>query len=245
MAALGGASCIARHARLGLLAPAIRGRVSVKSRSICKIRGFFCSNSSSEVAPAPAPTESAAPVVESGARAAESEGNGVDALDIRVGRIVKAWKHPEADSLYVEEVDMAEESGPRTICSGLVNYVPEDELQGKLVAVLANLKPRNMKGVKSNGMLLAASDKAHENVELVIPPEGSVPGERIWFGSEDQKSSQAPAATPNQLQKKKLWEALQPKLTTGEDLVVYFEGQPMRTSAGVVTSRSLIGANVS
>lgn len=51
-----------------------------------------------------------------------------DALDIRVGRILKAWRHPEADSLYVEEVDVGEEE-PRTICSGLVKYIPLDHLQ--------------------------------------------------------------------------------------------------------------------
>ena len=53
----------------------------------------------------------------------------VEALDIRVGKILKAWKHPEADSLYVEEVDVGEAEGPRTICSGLVKYIPEEELQ--------------------------------------------------------------------------------------------------------------------
>ncbi|XP_020692244.1 aminoacyl tRNA synthase complex-interacting multifunctional protein 1-like [Dendrobium catenatum] len=51
-----------------------------------------------------------------------------DVLDIRVGRIIRAWRHPEADSLYVEEVDVGE-AEPRTICSGLVNYVPLDHLQ--------------------------------------------------------------------------------------------------------------------
>lgn len=49
-------------------------------------------------------------------------------LDIRVGRILKAWRHEEADSLYVEEVDIGE-ADPRIICSGLVNYIPLDLLQ--------------------------------------------------------------------------------------------------------------------
>lgn len=119
-------------------------------------------------------------------------------LDIRVGRIIKAWRHAEADSLYVEEVDVGE-AGPRIICSGLVKYIPIDFLQDRKVIVLANLKPRNMRGVKSNGMLLAASDAAHENVELLEPPEGSLPGERIWFGSEEDKENQSAPATPNQV----------------------------------------------
>ena len=56
-----------------------------------------------------------------------------------------------------------------------------------------------MRGVKSNGMLLAASDAKHENVELLTPPAGSVPGERVWFGSVDDQASQGEAVTPNQV----------------------------------------------
>nr|XP_027186035.1 tRNA-aminoacylation cofactor arc1-like [Cicer arietinum] len=72
-------------------------------------------------------------------------------------------------------------------------------MQGKKVIVLSNLKPRNMHGVKSSGMLMAASDSKHENVELLFPPEEANPGERIWFGSEDEKDNQPAAAAPNQL----------------------------------------------
>ncbi|CDP19081.1 unnamed protein product [Coffea canephora] len=120
-----------------------------------------------------------------------------NSLDIRVGKILKAWRHQEADSLYVEEVDVGEPE-PRIICSGLVKYLPLHHLQGINVVVLANLKPRNMRGVKSSGMLMAASDASHENVELLVPPEGSVPGQRIWFGSVDEKESLPDAASPNQ-----------------------------------------------
>lgn len=72
-------------------------------------------------------------------------------------------------------------------------------MQDRKVVVLANLKPRNMRGVKSCGMLMAASDASHENVELLVPPEGSLTGERIWFGSENEKESQPAAAAPNQV----------------------------------------------
>lgn len=65
--------------------------------------------------------------------------------------------------------------------------------------VLANLKPRNMRGVKSNGMLLAASNAEHTTVQLLCPPEGAAPGERVWFGAEADQSEQAAAATPNQV----------------------------------------------
>ena len=46
---------------------------------------------------------------------------------------------------------------------------------------------------------MAASDSLHDNVELLLPPEDSIPGERIWFGSEDDKEKQPDAATANQV----------------------------------------------
>lgn len=171
-------------------------------------------------------------------------GEAAGALDIRVGQVLKAWRHEEADTLYVEEVDVGEPE-PRIICSGLVKYVPLQELQGRNVVVLANLKPRNMRGVKSNGMLLAASDASHENIELLLPPEGSIPGERIWFGSEEEKENQPPPVTPNQVQKKKIWESVQPHLKTDASCNAVLGDRFMRTSLGVVVCKSLKNANVS
>lgn len=166
-------------------------------------------------------------------------------LDIRVGRIIKAWRHEEADSLYVEQVDVGE-AEPRIICSGLVKYIPLDHLQHRDVVVLANLKPRNMRGVKSNGMLMAASDASHENVELLHPPDGSIPGDRIWFGSPDDQTNLPDPASPNQIQKKKIWESVQPHLKTDDSCMAILGGEHfMRTSAGVVASKSLNNANIS
>ncbi|KAM7524408.1 hypothetical protein LguiA_014310 [Lonicera macranthoides] len=166
-------------------------------------------------------------------------------LEIKVGKIIKAWRHEEADSLYVEEVDVGE-AEPRIICSGLVKYMPLDHLQDKKVVVLANLKARNMRGVKSYGMLMAASDASHENVELLAPPQGSLPGERVWFGSTDELENLPDTASPNQVQKKKIWELVQPHLKTDASCVAALGGvHIMRTSAGVVVSPSLKDANIS
>lgn len=215
---------------------------------------LFCSSSSAsplptEVSVAPSPPQAAAeetkppvPSVDENAGPTIEELAGL--LDIRVGRVVKAWRHPEADALYVEEVDVGE-AEPRIICSGLVNFLPIEELQDTDVIVLANLKPRNMRGIKSNGMLMAASDASHENVELLIPPEGSVPGERIWFGSEEEKGCQSDPASPNQVQKKKIWEAVQPHLRTNGNCIAVLGEHKMHTSAGLVFCKSLQGARVS
>jgi len=86
-----------------------------------------CSSSSSAVSSLE--TDAVVPPQQPAAVAAADVASDLDLLDIRVGKILKAWKHPEADSLYVEEVDVGETEGPRTICSGLVKYVPEEELQ--------------------------------------------------------------------------------------------------------------------
>lgn len=190
-------------------------------------------------------TATAPPATEAeNSQSADDIKNAANLLDIRVGRIIKAWRHEEAYSLYVEEVDVGEPE-PRIICSGLVKYMPLDLLQDAKVVVLANLKPRNMRGVKSCGMLMAASDASHETVELLMPPDGTIPGERIWFGTEDDKDSQPEPATPNQVQKKKIWESVQPHLKTDASCTAMLGEYLMRTSAGVVVCKSLKNANIS
>lgn len=90
------------------------------------------------------------------AAAAEPVEDGPHRLDIRVGKIVEVSKHPDADSLYVEKIDLGE-ALPRTIVSGLAKYVPIEQMENRLVAVLCNLKPAKMRGVESQGMVLCAS----------------------------------------------------------------------------------------
>ncbi|KAI8464613.1 MAG: hypothetical protein J3K34DRAFT_474168 [Monoraphidium minutum] len=176
------------------------------------------------------------------ADAAAAAASPVEALDIRIGRVSKCERHPDADSLYVEEVDVGEPEA-RTIVSGLVKFVPLEEMQGRRVVVLCNLKVRNMRGVKSHGMLLCASNDAHDAVEPLAPPEGAAVGERVWFGEGGEK--QAAPVEPNRVQKKKIWEGLQPDLKTGPDRVAGFKGAAMLTGAGAVTAPTLAGASIS
>jgi tyrosyl-tRNA synthetase len=65
-------------------------------------------------------------------------------------------QHPEADSLYVETVDLGEET-PRTVISGLAGLVDMDKLQDRLGVFLCNLKPVKMRGIESCAMLMCAS----------------------------------------------------------------------------------------
>eukprot|EP01025_Chloroclados_australasicus_P038023 TRINITY_DN3892_c1_g2_i1.p1 TRINITY_DN3892_c1_g2~~TRINITY_DN3892_c1_g2_i1.p1 ORF type:complete len:228 (-),score=21.85 TRINITY_DN3892_c1_g2_i1:270-953(-) len=161
------------------------------------------------------------------------------AVDLRVGKIVSCEKHPDADSLYVEKIDVGEDE-PRTIISGLVNFVSLEDMLDRRVVIIANLKARNMRGIKSHGMVLCASDEAHENVEPLMPPEGAEIGERIFF-----EEGQPKPETENRVQKKKLWEQIQPELKTTSDLVAVYKDVPMMTSVGPVKSPSLAAANIS
>jgi aminoacyl tRNA synthase complex-interacting multifunctional protein 1 len=121
-------------------------------------------------------------------------------IDLRVGHILKAIKHPEADSLYVSTIAMGDKAGTddtteyegqvcRTVCSGLNGLVPLEEMQGRKVVVVCNLKPVKMRGIKSSAMVLAASPRLKEGeedhhagpVELVSPPADGKAGERVFF----------------------------------------------------------------
>ena len=72
-------------------------------------------------------------------------------MDIRVGKLLEVWPHPESDKLYVEKIDLGEGT-PRQILSGLRQNIPIENMNG-LVIVLANLKPRKLAGMESNGMV--------------------------------------------------------------------------------------------
>jgi len=78
-------------------------------------------------------------------------------VDLRVARVVKAELHPSADRLLKLQVD--DGSGvPRQICAGIRAYYKPEDLVGKLIVIVANLKARVIRGEESRGMLLAASD---------------------------------------------------------------------------------------
>jgi len=149
-------------------------------------------------------------------------------LDVRVGKILSAKKHDSADSLFVEEIDVGEES-PRTICSGLVKfYSSADMIVGKHVLVICNLKPRTMVGVESNGMVLAASNSDKSSVSLVEVPEGSKPGDRVVYS--DAPPPPPEITPPNQVNKKKILESVMPGWGTDAEGRVMWKDQEKGTS---------------
>ncbi len=77
-------------------------------------------------------------------------------IEIKTARIIEARVHPGADRLYVLDIDIGGEK--RQIVAGIRNYYGVEELVGKNIAVVLNLEPAVIRGIESNGMLLAASN---------------------------------------------------------------------------------------
>ena len=93
-------------------------------------------------------------------------------LDIRIGTVVAAELVPETDKLIKCTVDFGEEVGQRTIVSGIAQWKEPEELVGRQFPYIVNLAPRMLRGVESQGMLLAASD---EGGVALLAPERTLP----------------------------------------------------------------------
>lgn len=98
-------------------------------------------------------------------------------IDLRVAEILDVEDHPNADKLYVLKILIREEE--RTIVAGIRKYYTKEELIGKKIIVFTNLKPAVLRGVKSEGMLLAASDENKEKVVLLTVDSDIESGARI------------------------------------------------------------------
>jgi len=156
-------------------------------------------------------------------------------LDLRVGHIRSAKKHPDADSLYVEEIDVGEEK-PRTVISGLVKFIPEAEMQDRMAVLLCNLKPSKMRGIMSEAMVMCASTP--EKVEILAPPTGAKPGDVV----EVKGFKRAPDAQLNP--KKKIFEAVAPDLLVNSSLQATYKGELWTVNDSPVTSQTLAGVNI-
>ena len=161
-------------------------------------------------------------------------------LEFKVGLIKKAWVHPDADKLYCEEIDCGEEGGPRQIASGLRAHYSLDEMQGKRVLVVANLKAKNLVGFKSHGMVLCAAETnadGSEKVEFVEPPEGAPLGEVVTF---EGLPPPAPFSA-SQVEKKKLFAACMDGMKTNDQCEGTFNGHVFMTTAGPCKGASIKG----
>jgi methionyl-tRNA synthetase len=97
-------------------------------------------------------------------------------LDLRVARILEVEDHPKADKLYIIKADVGEKE-PRQIVAGLKKYYKKEEMVGKKIIIVSNLKPAKLRGMLSNGMLLAAENG--EIVSLLTIDKDVEPGSKI------------------------------------------------------------------
>ncbi len=97
-------------------------------------------------------------------------------LDIRVGKVLECQKVPKADKLLQFKID--DGLGGRTIVSGIAAYYKPEELIGKNVCFIANLEPRKLKGIESQGMILSA-ENADGSLAIIQPMKEVLPGSEV------------------------------------------------------------------
>ena len=166
-------------------------------------------------------------------------------VDIRIGKVLDVEIHPNADSMYVEKIDIGEDE-PRTIVSGLRNHISIDDFKGQFVLVVCNLKPRKLREILSNGMVLCASNEDHTIVELLKPkidngndPVVGVVGQRIIFEGFEGFECDAHPARLNP--KKKIWEKVGEYLKVNVDKFATYKDKKLCTT----TQKFIVSSNLS
>ena len=148
----------------------------------------------------------------------------VSRLELVVGEVKSVKRHPDADSLYVEEIDLGGDA-PRQVVSGLVKHLTEEEFFGKRVVCVANMKPSKMRGVESTAMVLCGTN-AEGKTELVTPPEATAVGARITVeGFSGEADSQL---NP----RKKVFETVSADFTVTPEGVAAYKGVPFTSPDG-------------
>jgi methionine--tRNA ligase beta chain len=160
-------------------------------------------------------------------------------LDIRVGKILEVWNHPESDGMYCEKIDIGSEV--REIGTGVRKCIPIDKVEG-LVLVMANLRPKKCGGFVSNGMVMCAGNAEETVFEFMRPPADSKVGERITLEDYD-KISQDVCKQLNS--KKKYLEKCFPIMKTDKDCYATILGKRWKTSAGFIKSATLAESSIS
>ena len=98
-------------------------------------------------------------------------------VNLRVAKVLEAQDHPNADKLTVLKIDLGTEQ--RQICAGLRGHYDSASLVGRSIVVVTNLAPRKMRGVESNGMLLAAVAADQSRIILLQPEADIEPGTAV------------------------------------------------------------------
>ncbi|MCX8147073.1 MAG: methionine--tRNA ligase [Candidatus Woesearchaeota archaeon] len=138
-------------------------------------------------------------------------------LDLRIARVLEAKQHPNADKLLILQIDTGLDK--RQICAGLAAYYKPEELVGKNIVVVRNLKPARLRGEVSAGMLLAGEDEKTKTYR-VLEAKGARAGERVY-------AEGISLAAENELKEITMDDFLKVKLEVNEGKAVY-KGQLLK-----------------
>jgi len=153
----------------------------------------------------------------------------VSALNLKVAKVIDIRDHPKADKLYLLKIDLGGEQ--RQLCAGLKPYYPDpNELLGKHLVVLTNLKPANLRGEISQGMLLAGDDGVNVGI---LNPQNSSPGDQVYVDGVHEYSSEE--ITFEEFMKYTL-EARGGK--------AYLQGKPLRTDSEEIRLEKVVDGRI-
>jgi len=162
--------------------------------------------------------------------------------DLRVGRVTVVDSHPEADGLFVLQVDYGN-GETKTVCAGLRKFISEEEMKARKVVTICNLKPRKLRGVASEAMILAGSvvsgDGDKETVVPIAPPPGAEEGAIVRVqGLEGERT-----VSEGKFVSGKVWDKVVPRLGVKEEQACY-NGSPLVVGSAVVSCTLPDGAEI-
>jgi methionyl-tRNA synthetase len=162
-----------------------------------------------------------------------TESDPFEKVDLKVAKIIDVKDHPKADKLYLLHIDLGE-FGKRIIVAGIKKNYSMDELKGRNIVIVANLKPAEIRGIKSNGMLLAASDN---EIVTLLDPGDEPPGSDVVI----QGIKKDPVAVIEFDEFKKF------NMVTGENGRIIYNGSIMKCNDKEVTTEKPVkkGATIS
>eukprot|EP00922_Rhytidocystis_sp_ex-Travisia-forbesii_P026112 GHVS01038259.1.p1 GENE.GHVS01038259.1~~GHVS01038259.1.p1 ORF type:complete len:372 (+),score=49.24 GHVS01038259.1:194-1309(+) len=164
----------------------------------------------------------------------------VTRLEIRVGHILKAWEHPEAEKLYCESIDIGE-AEPRSIASGLRAHLKKEQLENHKVLILANMKSKSLRGFQSHGMVLCVSNEDNSSIELLRPPADAPVGELVMV----EGLTGEPDPVMNTKSGKDPFIAVKDDLKTDSQRVAFFKSHKFMTSKGACFCDTICNGSIS
>ena len=143
--------------------------------------------------------------------------------DLRVAEILDVKDHPQADKLYMMQIDLGS-MGKRILVASMKQFYTKEEIKGKKIVIVANLKPARIRGIESRGMLLAAEDNT--GVVSLLDPSDAEPGSEIFI----EGINREPATILEFDEFKKI------KMTIGENQEAIYDGKNLMSKTGKVIS---------